>query len=485
MNFNIVRRKISKLLLLESAVMLVPLIVGLLYRESFRILGSFLITMAIILLFSFLIGMKSERKETLHTKEGMVIVSLTWILWSVFGALPFVFAGEIPGFVDAFFEMCSGFTTTGATILKDVEIMSRAHLFWRSFTHLIGGMGVLVFALAVFPKGSSESVYLMRAEVPGPIFDKLVSRIRNTAMILYEIYLVMTAITIVLLLFGGMDLFDASCHAFGIAGTGGFSTYNASMAHFHSPYIEWVSALMMMFFGMNFNLFYLIVAGHFVEAIKNEELKIYLSIIGVTTALVMLINAFNENYTFLENLRHSYFAIVSLMTTSGFVAEDFSKWGLGTAVIFMFVMFVGGMAGSTGGGIKVARVGVLGKTAKSELKSIKNPRRIGVLSFNGKPIDEKQVTKIRNYFIIYMICVIVIFFLISLEDNLDFRTAFSSTMTTFNNIGAGFATGTPGANMADFSVFSKILLSFAMIAGRLEIYPLLILFTPSTYSLRS
>ena len=485
MNFKVIRYYLSRLILLEAVLMILPVFIGLIYKESFQLISSFLITMICIVIFFFLIKVKNIDSQKLHTKEGMVIVASTWFLWAIFGGLPFVISGQIPNFFDAVFEMSSGFTTTGASILTDVEALSHAHLFWRSFSHLIGGMGVLVFALAVTPKSSSETVHLMRAEVPGPSFDKLVSKIRQTAMILYAIYLVMTALTIILLLFGGMNLFDASCHAFGIAGTGGFSTYNDSIGHFNSPYIEWVTAIIMLCFGMNFNLFYMIIIGQVSNVLKNDELRLYLSVVGLSTAILFINNIYSSNYTISENLRHSFFAISSYITTSGFVTLDYSKWPLSSIMILAFVMFVGGMAGSTGGGFKVARFGVIRKAAKAEVESIKNPRRVSVIKFNGKAMTEKQVKGVVEYLILYVFTAGIIFFLVSFEPNIDLRTAFSAMMNTVNNIGAGFATESASASFANYSIFSKIVLTISMITGRLEIYPVLILFSPSTYLNRS
>lgn len=485
MNSKVIRYLLARMLLLEAALMGLPLLVGLAYGESFKIVSSFFISMLIIFAISYLIGWKKPSNKKLHTKEGMVIVALTWIMWAALGGLPHVIAGQIPHFIDAFFEMTSGFTTTGASVIKDVEVLSHAHLFWRSFSHFIGGMGVLVFALAIFPRGSSETVHLMRAEVPGPSFGKLVSRIRDTAIILYMIYLVMTVITIILLVLGGMGLFDASCYSFGIAGTGGFSTYNDSMGHFNSAYIEWVSAFMMLLFGINFNLYYMILIGQAAEVYKNEELRLYWSVVGIATAILVTTNAIHQNYSFSDNLRHSFFAVSSIITTSGFVTVNFAQWSLTAIIVFASIMFIGGMAGSTGGGFKVARFGIFLKSADAELKLMKNPRRVAVINFNGKAMSKDQVDHVKAYFIIYMICLSTVFFLISFEDGIDYRTAFSAAMNTFNNIGAGFATKSASASFADYSWFSKLVLTFSMIAGRLEIYPILILLSPSTYSSRS
>ncbi|NLJ71060.1 MAG: TrkH family potassium uptake protein [Clostridiaceae bacterium] len=481
MNFRIVRFFLSRLLLVEAGLMLLPIIIGLLYREPFSNISSFLAAIFIIVLVGVLLNVKKPDIKTLHTKEGMIIVALTWIGWTCFGALPFVISGEIPFYIDAVFEMASGFTTTGASILREVESLSHSILFWRSFSHLIGGMGVLVFALAIFPTGASETVHLMRAEVPGPKFGKLVSRLKQTAMILYVIYFAMTFITIILLILGGMNVFDAVCHSFGIAGTGGFSTRNASIGYYNSPYIEWVVGIMMMLFGVNFNLFYMILLGQVISVWRDEELRVYLGVIFSATAVIVISNSLNGIYENLgENIRHTFFSVSSIITTTGFLTVDFSRWSLTAITIFAMLMIIGGMAGSTGGGLKVARFTVAGKSMFNEFRLMQNPRRVVVTKFNDKPLTEDQVTRVRNYVLAYIFCAIIIYFLVSLDTH-DMQTTVSATLITFNNIGAGFATAGSSAPFTDYSIFSKIVLTFSMIAGRLEIYPIILLFSPSTY----
>ncbi|MGI6579291.1 MAG: TrkH family potassium uptake protein [Saccharofermentanales bacterium] len=481
MNFRIVRFFLSRLLLVEAGLMVLPIIIGLIYREPFFNILSFLLAIGIIVLVSVLLNVKKPDIKTLHTKEGMIIVALTWIGWACFGALPFVISGEIPFYIDAIFEMTSGFTTTGASILREVESLSHSILFWRSFSHLIGGMGVLVFALAIFPTGASETVHLMRAEVPGPKFGKLVARLKQTAIILYVIYFVMTFFTIILLILGGMNVFDAACHSFGIAGTGGFSTRNASIGFYNSPYIEWVTGIMMMMFGMNFNLFYMVILGQTISAWRDEELRVYLGVIFSATTAIVISNSLNGIYENLgENIRHTFFSVSSVITTTGFVTVDFAQWSLTAIMIFAIIMMIGGMAGSTAGGIKVARFTIANKALFNEFRLMQNPRRVVVTKFNSKPLTEEQVTRIRNYVLAYVFCAIIICLLVS-PDTPDMQTAVSATLNTFNNIGAGFATAGSSAPFTDYSVFSKIVLTFSMIAGRLEIYPIILLFSPSTY----
>ena len=481
MNFNIIRFFLSRLFLVEAGLMMLPIIVGLFYQEPFSNILSFLIAIGIILIISVLLNVKKPDIKTLHTKEGMLIVALTWIGWACFGALPFVISGEIPFYIDAVFEMSSGFTTTGASILRDVESLSHSILFWRSFSHLIGGMGVLVFALAIFPTEASETVHLMRAEVPGPKFGKLVSRLKQTAIILYVIYFIMTFITIFLLILGGMNVFDAVCHSFGIAGTGGFSTRNTSIGFYNSPYIEWVTGIMMMMFGMNFNLFYMIILGQVVSVWRNEELRVYLSVIFSATTIIVISNSINGIYQNLgENIRHTFFSVSSVITTTGFVTVDFAQWSLTAITIFALLMIIGGMAGSTAGGIKVARFTIANKSMFNEFRLMQNPRRVVVTKFNGKSLTEDQVTRIRNYVLAYVFCATIICLLVS-PDTPDMQTAVSATLNTFNNIGAGFPTAGSSAPFTDYSIFSKIVLTLSMIAGRLEIYPIILLFSPSTY----
>lgn len=485
MNHKIVRYFVSKLIQIEAGLMLLPCLISLIYGEPFSNLLSFLITIGIILLISFFVSTKKPDLQTLHTKEGMIIVALTWISWTCFGALPFVISGEIPFYIDAVFEMASGFSTTGASILRDVESLSHSTLFWRSFSHLIGGMGVLVFALAIFPTGASETVHLMRAEVPGPRFGKLVSKLKETALILYTIYFVLTLITVILLIFGGMSVFDSFCHSFGIAGTGGFSTRNASIGFYNSAYIEWVTGIMMLMFGMNFNLFYMLLLGQVVSAFRNEELRVYLSVIISATGIITLTNYLNGVYTDLAtNIRHTFFSVSSVITTTGYLTVDFSDWALTALTIFALLMFIGGMAGSTGGGFKVARLTIAGKSMFNEFRLMQNPRRVTVTKFNQSPLTVDQVTRIRNYLLAYIFCLVLIILLIT-PDAPDMQTAISAGMNTFNNIGIGFATDGSSVPFTDYNVFSKIVLIFSMIAGRLEIYPLIVLLSPNTYLSKS
>jgi trk system potassium uptake protein TrkH len=470
------------MLLVEAGLMVLPLVVGLVYRESIRTIGSFLIVIAVSVAIGFAAGIRKPKSMRFYTKEGLVIASLSWFVLSFFGGLPFVIGGEIPSIIDAFFETASGFTTTGSTILTNIEAMSHSMLFWRSFTHLIGGMGVIVFALAVLPSITSESVHIMKAEVPGPTFGKLVSKIRDTARILYIIYLSMTAVLIVLLMLGGMDWFDASVHAFGAAGTGGFSSKNVSILYFNSAYIEYVLGVAMILFGANFNLYYLILIGQVKKALKSEELRWYLIIVFAAVAVICF-NMFNQYESFPRLFRDAFFAVSSIITTTGYSTVDFGVWPVLSHVVLLLIMFIGACAGSTGGGLKVSRVGVLVKTALSEIRKSKEPSQVVRVRFEGNPLSENDTRSIGRYFTVYVGLFFIILLLVSL-DSPDFLTAFSAVAATFNNIGPGLSKVGPMFNYSAYSDFSKLILSIGMIAGRLELFPVLVLFLPSTWRRR-
>jgi trk system potassium uptake protein TrkH len=380
-----------------------------------------------------------------------------------------------------FFETVSGFTTTGSTILTNVEAMSHSMLFWRSFTHLIGGMGVLVLALAFLP-ASSETVHIMRAEVPGPTFGKLVSKIRDTARILYIIYLSMTAVLIVLLMFGGMDWFDACIHAFGTAGTGGFSSRTASVLAYNSAYIEVVLALAMLAFGVNFALYHLILIRQAKRALKNEELRWYLLIILAAVVIISL-NIGSRYTSVLVLLKDVFFTVSSVITTTGYSTVDFGSWPVLSHVVLMLLMFIGACAGSTGGGLKISRIAILIKAAVADLRRSKDPNLVVGVKFEKQPLKDGAIRSVSRYFVIYVIVFIILLLLVCI-DKTDFLTAFSAVTATINNIGPGLGAVGPTYSFAEFSSFTKIVLSISMIAGRLELYPVLILFLPSTWRKR-
>lgn len=479
MNLKMVAFILGRILQLEGLLMLLPLGVSIYYQEPIRYAVGFLATAGMTFIIGLLLSAKKVNLKNFYAKEGFVIVALSWLSMSFFGSLPFVFSGDIPQLVDAFFETASGFTTTGASILNDVEVLSRSMLWWRSFTHLIGGMGVLVFALAVIPKTESQSVHIMKAEVPGPIFGKLVSRLSSSARILYIIYLVMTLVVIILLWLGGLPLFDATTLAFGTAGTGGFGVRNGSILPYDSLYVEIVLGVGMMMFGVNFNLYYYLLLKHVKVVFKNEELRWYLGIVLGAIALITF-NLYLQAQPISQALRDSFFAVASIVTTTGFSTADFNEWPLFSHVILLLLMFVGGMAGSTAGGLKVSRVGILVKTAIAEFKQTLHPNRIVSIQYEYKPLDYRTIKSVANYAIVYALVFIVILLSVSTETG-DFTTAFSSVAATFNNIGPGLGDVGPANNFSFYSGFNKFILSIAMIMGRLEIFPILILLSGNTW----
>ncbi len=479
MNIGIVRYVLGRIMLVEAGLMVFPLLVGLIYGERIHTVGSFLLTIGILIALGLLSGLKKPKSSRFYTKEGLVIAALSWLFLSVFGSLPFIFSGEIASPMNALFETISGFTTTGASILTDVEAMSHSMLFWRSFTHLIGGMGVLVLALAILPATTSESVHIMKAEVPGPTFGKLVSKLKDTARILYVIYLSMTAILIVLLMLGGMDWFDAAIHAFGAAGTGGFSNKATSVLYYNSAYLDIVLSIAMLAFGVNFYVYYLLLIRQARKAVRNEELRWYFVIVLVAVVLICL-NLFKHYDNVLRMIRDAFFAVSSIITTTGFSTVDFGSWPLFSHAVLLLLMFLGACAGSTGGGLKISRVAVLLKSAAADIRRVKEPRQVIPVKFEGQVLDSDGARSIGRYFVIY-IAVFVSLVLLICIDAPDFVTAFSAVAATFNNIGPGLGMVGPTYNYAEFSVFSKLILSMGMIAGRLELYPILVLFLPSTW----
>ena len=479
MNYALVRWAMGKVLWVEAALMTLPVLVALIYKEGLGTIGPFLITMAVLLLCGALMSRKRPLIEKLYTKEGMVITALSWLVLSLFGAIPFVLSKEIPSFIDAFFETASGFTTTGSSILVDIEALSHSMLFWRSFTHLIGGMGILVFTMAIMPRMGDDSVHIMKAEVPGPIFGKIVSKTGNTARILYIVYLVMWLITVIFLLFGDMPLFDSILLAFGAAGTGGFGVRNGSVLPYNNPYVEYVLGIAMILFGVNFNLYFFMLQKNFKQVFKSEELRWYL---GIISAAILLIVIQLRGYygTLQESLRHVFFTVASIITTTGFTTMDYSTWPLATHMILLILMFIGAMAGSTGGGIKVSRIGIMVKTALQELRRVREPKRTMVVRFDGRAVGKSVLESVLKYFVVYALLFWAVVLIISL-DAPDFVTAFSAVAATFNNIGPGLGLVGPAYSYANFNDFSKIVLSIGMIAGRLEIYPILLLLMKHTW----
>ena len=468
----------GSVLITEAALLLLPLLVSIIYRETCA--WAFLITIGITLAVGGLICLTMRPKDrTLFSKEGLVIVALAWIAVSFFGALPFVISREIPVFIDAFFETVSGFTTTGATILDNVETMSHGLLFWRSFTHWIGGMGVLVFVMAVTVRVPERSIHILRAEMPGPIVDKLVPRARTTAMILYIIYIAMTALEVIFLLAGGMPFFDSLVHSFGTAGTGGFGIRNGSIASY-SPYLQWVIAVFMFLFAINFNLYYLMLLRKFSSALRSTELWVYIGIMLGATGLICY-NIFSLCSGFAEALRLSFFQASSIMTTTGYTTANISLWPTLSKAVLLTLMLIGGCAGSTAGGFKVSRVVILFKSLVGRLRRVLHPRTVTVVKREGKRIDDDTLSGVHSYLALCTLSTVLVFLLLSLEKDSVFtiETNLSAAITCFNNIGPLFSLTL--SSFSAYSGFSKFVLSVAMLLGRLEIYPLLLTCLPSTW----
>lgn len=479
MNLKGIFWAIGRVLWVEASLLIFPIITALVYREGMRTISPFLITMVLLFVCGALLGWRKPAMNRLYTKEAMVITGMSWFVMSAFGALPFVLSGEIPSFIDAFFETSSGFTTTGASILTNVELLSRSMQFWRSFTHLIGGMGILVFTLAIVPRMGDDSVHIMRAEVPGPVFGKIVSKTGNTARILYVVYLAMWAATVLLLVLGGMPVFDSLLHAFGAAGTGGFGIRNGSVLPYDSVYIEAVLGVAMILFGINFNLYFFILDGNWRLFFKNEELKWYFGIIGASIAF--LVFALGQGYgSVLKRLRDVFFTVSSIITTTGFTTADYDRWPIITHVVLLLLMFCGAMAGSTAGGLKVSRVAILAKNAFTELKRVREPKRIMVVRYESRPLQKSITESVLKYLVVYVLLFWALVFGVS-PDVPDFVSAFSAVAATFNNIGPAMGMAGPSVSYAGFSNLSKVLLSIGMIAGRLELYPVLLLFMKHTW----
>jgi len=467
---------LGRILLTEAVLMLFPLMTAVWYRES---VIPFVIPMLILALVGLALDIRKPKRTSMYAREGFVVVSLAWIFMSVFGALPFVISGDIPHFVDAFFETVSGFTTTGASILTAVEPLRYSSLFWRSFTHWVGGMGVLVFVMAILPMNDGHGMHLMRAEVPGPSVGKLVSRMSDTAKILYGIYLVMTVILIVLLVAGGMPLYDSCIHAFGTAGTGGFSCKNLSVGAYNSAYFDVVIGVFMLLFGVNFNLFYFILIRRFRDVFRSEELRAYLIIVAVAV-LAITANISHMYGSIGTGLRHAFFQVSTIITTTGYATTDFNLWPSFSKAILVVLMFIGACAGSTGGGIKVARIVILGKASFADMKKMLHSNAVTTVRFEDKPLNDRSVRSVYQYLAVYLLVFVTSFLLLSLE-GFDLVTTFTALAACINNIGPGLEIVGPMGNYASFSWASKVLLSFNMLVGRLEIFPMLLLFAPSVW----
>ena len=480
MNRKMIFRTVGEITLLESALLLIPMIVSLIYGESCWL--SFLISSAIALVIGLPLTIAfSKVNSAIYAKEGFITVSFAWILLSLIGALPFTISGEIPNYINALFETVSGFTTTGATILNNIEIMSKGLLFWRSFTHWIGGMGVLVLIMAIIPSNSGHAIHIMRAEMPGPSVGKIVPKIRETAKILYLIYIGMTVLEVVMLLCGGMNLFESLVHTFGTAGTGGFGVKADSIAGY-SPYIQWVIGVFMVMFGINFNIFFMILIGKIGSAFKSTELLCYIGIIIASTAAIV-INIWGTYDTFGETLRTSFFQVSSIITTTGYTTADFNTWPVLSKVILFVLMFVGACAGSTGGGLKVSRLILLTKIVKNDITRALHPRSVNTVKFEGRTVEKETVNYVTAYFILYIFIYVIMVILLCIFDGwADITSVLSGVSACYNNIGPGLGAFGPASNYEALSWMSKIVLIFAMLLGRLEIYPFIVMLRPSTWS---
>ncbi len=461
-----------------GGLLLLPAIVALIYGEYVQFWSFVGVALGAVAIGTLISLCCRTKNKVIYAKEGFAIVSLAWICMSAVGALPFVVSGEIGSYVDALFETVSGFTTTGASILRDIEAMSKSMLFWRSFTHWVGGMGVLVFVMAIVSNMTDRSIHIMRAEMPGPVVGKLVPRGRDTAKILYLIYIAMTLVQIILLSLGDMDLFESIVHTFGTAGTGGFGVKSASIGAY-SDYSQIVIGVFMLLFGINFNLYFLLLIGRFKTVLKSTELWAYLAIVASGITIITL-NILPQYGDFGSALKDSFFQTSSIMTTTGYSTANFDLWPLLSKGVLMLLMCIGSCAGSTAGGLKVSRVVLLFKLVLGEIKRMLHPRAVTSVKFEGKAVDKQTLNSVLIYFAVYVFCVIAAFLAVSFEP-FSFDTNFSAVIATFNNIGPGFGAVGPNGSFAYYSDFSKIIFSLAMLMGRLEIFPLVIALSPSTW----
>ena len=470
---------LGRIMILEAGLMVPSVIISLASHDGSW--WAFLVTMAFLVAVGIAISIRKPEDTSIYSREGLITVALAWVIISLTGAMPMFLSGAVPNYVDALFETASGFTTTGASALTSVEDLPRAVLFWRSFTHWVGGMGVLVLVLAILPISDDRSMTLMRAEVPGPIAGKLVPRMRKTAFYLYAVYTAMTLVLVVLLLFSGIGAFDSFCLAFGTAGTGGFAVTNAGVGGYNNAYVEIVISIFMLLFGINFNLYYLILIKRWREALRSEELHVFGAVVAfaVVTIAISIYGTYRSVGT---SLRLALFQTASIISTTGFATADFNTWPVYAQCVLVVLMFIGGCAGSTGGGIKVSRVMILFKSAIAEIRHTAHPHAVTMVRVDGKRVDKATLTSVRNYLALYVFILALVTLLISAVDGqYDFATHFTAAVSCFNNIGPGLSAVGPYGNFAGYSAFSKIVLSFAMLAGRLEIYPIALLFSAETW----
>lgn len=476
MNYTALLYVLAYTLQVEGLFFLLPLLTALIYGES--VWSVYALMFIICLFIGYFLKKKKPHNLVFFTKDGLVMCGLSWLLISIVGAIPFVITGEIPSFIDALFETVSGFTTTGSTILTDVEALTHGSLMWRSFTHWIGGMGILVFVLSIFPMASSSNMYIMKAESPGPSVGKLVPRVKTTAQLLYLLYIVLTMIEMLLLVISGMHVFDAITLTFGTAGTGGFGVLNDSIASY-SNLQQTIITIFMIAFGVNFNIYFLLYCKNFKDAFKSEELRVYLGVIF--TAIVLIsINTFSMFSSLYECVHHVAFTVGSIITTTGYATVDFDLWPMFSKGLLVLLMFVGACAGSTGGGLKISRIVILVKSSIRELSNTVHPRHVKQIRFEGKMVESAVVHSVERYLVMYLLVMIISIALVSIC-NSDFTTNFTAVAATLNNIGPGLNMVGPTCNFAHFDILSKIVLTFDMLAGRLELYPMLILCVPSLW----
>ena len=479
MNVKLLLRILGAILLVEAAAILPALAIALGYGDGDAMAFVWTILLLAVIGAPLQLLIKAEQTN-LRAREGFLVVSLAWILLSVFGALPFVLSGMIPNFVDALFEAVSGFTTTGATIMTQIDGQPHGVMFWRSFTHWIGGMGVLVLTLALLPQMSGRTSHLVRAESPGPTLSKIVPRMGDTAKILYLIYGALTVLDFVALLLCGMNAYDAAIHALGTAGTGGFSNYGASIGHFGSAWIEWTTTIFMLLFGVNFALYYKLITGDWKDALKSEELHWFLGIVGGATLLITLF-ILPEYGNFFTSLRYSAFQVASIVSTTGYATADFNLWPIAARMLLLAIMFTGSCAGSTAGGMKLCRVGMMCKQGLREVRRTIQPRKVQVVRFEGKAVEEDTLHQVAVFMFMYILLIVLGGTLLSLEGQFDVQTNFTAALTCVSNVGPGLGAVGPAGGFSGYGPFGKLLSSFLMLAGRLEIFPMLALFHPAMW----
>lgn len=478
MNITAILNIIGHVMKYEIILLLIPFFVALFYGQGDA--NAFLYTVLLMIPIALILIKIKGKKNEIYAKEGFLTVGLAWIVISFFGALPFVFSGAIPSLVDAFFETSSGFTTTGASILTEIQSLPKGILFWRSFTHWVGGMGFLIFILALMPTFSGNTIHLLKAESPGPTQGKIVPKIKQTAKILYAIYFVLTLIETIFLKSAGLSWYDSIIHALGTAGTGGFSNMNASVAAFNNPAVEWIITIFMLLFGVNFVLYFQLIRGNVKAFFKSEELKWYL-IAVFASIIIIAVNIIPFNHgDVTKSIRDSAFQVSSIVTTTGYATVNFNLWPTLSKVILIMLMFMGAMAGSTGGGIKTIRIVIIFKAIRREIDKILHPRRVKSVKIDGNVVEEETISGVFLFIFAYIIISLIAIFIVSF-DNFDVTTTVTSVIATLSNIGPGLEMVGPAGNFSAFSDLSKLVLSFCMLAGRLEIYPMLILFSPSLW----